>query len=582
MNTSEADVARPWLEHYDAGVPHSVEAFSEPLFAYLDAAAARYPRRTALIFQNTRLSYKELRRRAEIFAASLRLLGVNPGDRVALMLPNLPQTIIAFWGVLKAGGVLVMTNPLYMETEIIHHMENSEAEHLILLDLLWPKIAPLRERLPIRRYIVTGIVDALRFPLDCLYRLKSGREHPVPGVPFDGETVLAWKEMFDTDKRFSVQLRNANRTLAMLQYTGGTTGLPKGVMLTHGNLGVNCRQIIAVLQEGPETPHSFVALLPFFHVYGLSTGVIIPAALAATSLPLPRYVPQDVLKLIQKHKPTIFPGAPSVYISLMQQKNLASYNLRSIRLCVSGSSPLSEEHFRRFQEITGATIVEGYGLTEASPITHINPLQSDNQKSGSIGMPLPGTDARIVDMEGGSLTLPPGKLGELLIRGPQVMEGYWKCGDETASALRNGWLYTGDLAIMDEDGYFRIVDRKKDMVIVAGYNVYPREVDEVLLEHPKILEAVAVGVQDPTRGETLKAYVVPRPGETLTRAEVIAWCRAKLAAYKIPRQVEFRDSLPKSIVGKVLRRALRAEEDQRSAEAAVPQAESSSVATAGD
>lgn len=581
MNTSEADVARPWLEHYDAGVPHSVEAFSEPLFAYLDAAAARYPRRTALIFQNTRLSYKELRRRAEIFAASLRLLGVNPGDRVALMLPNLPQTIIAFWGVLKAGGVLVMTNPLYMETEIIHHMENSEAEHLILLDLLWPKIAPLRERLPIRRYIVTGIVDALRFPLDCLYRLKSGREHPVPGVPFDGETVLAWKEMFDTDKCFSVQLRNANRTLAMLQYTGGTTGLPKGVMLTHGNLGVNCRQIIAVLQEGPETPHSFVALLPFFHVYGLSTGVIIPAALAATSLPLPRYVPQDVLKLIQKHKPTIFPGAPSVYISLMQQKNLASYNLRSIRLCVSGSSPLSEEHFRRFQEITGATIVEGYGLTEASPITHINPLQSDNQKSGSIGMPLPGTDARIVDMEGGSLTLPPGKLGELLIRGPQVMEGYWKCGDETASALRNGWLYTGDLAIMDEDGYFHIVDRKKDMVIVAGYNVYPREVDEVLLEHPKILEAVAVGVQDPTRGETLKAYVVPHPGETLTRAEVIAWCRAKLAAYKIPRQVEFRDSLPKSIVGKVLRRALRAEEDQRSAEAAVPQAESS-VATAGD
>lgn len=582
MNTSEADVARPWLEHYDAGVPHSVEAFSGPLFAYLDAAAARYPRRTALIFQNTRLSYKELRRRAEIFASSLRLLGVNPGDRVALMLPNLPQTIIAFWGVLKAGGVLVMTNPLYMETEIIHHMENSGAEHLILLDLLWPKIAPLRERLPIRRYIVTGIVDALRFPLDCLYRLKSGREHPVPVVPFDGETVLAWKEMFDTGKRFSVQLRNANRTLAMLQYTGGTTGLPKGVMLTHGNLGVNCRQIIAVLQEGPETPHSFVALLPFFHVYGLSTGVIIPAALAATSLPLPRYVPQDVLKLIQKHKPTIFPGAPSVYISLMQQKNLASYNLRSIRLCVSGSSPLSEEHFRRFQEITGATIVEGYGLTEASPITHINPLQSDNQKSGSIGMPLPGTDARIVDMEGGSLTLPPGKLGELLIRGPQVMEGYWKCGDETASALRNDWLYTGDLAIMDEDGYFRIVDRKKDMVIVAGYNVYPREVDEVLLEHPKILEAVAVGVQDPTRGETLKAYVVPRPGETLTRAEVIAWCRAKLAAYKIPRQVEFRDSLPKSIVGKVLRRALRAEEDQRSAEAAVPQAESSSVATAGD
>lgn len=565
MSTPETPLPRPWLEHYDAGVPHSVENVTLPLFSYLDTAAARYPHRTALIFQNTRLSYAELQRRAEILAASLRLMGVNPGDRVAIMLPNLPQTIIAFWGVLKAGGVAVMTNPLYMETEIVHHMEDSGAEHLILLDLLWPKIAPLRERLPIRRYIVTGIADALRFPLNWLYRLKSRRDYDVPDIPVDGETVLAWKSLFGAGQRFSVPLKQAENTLAMLQYTGGTTGLPKGVMLTHSNLATNCRQIISVLQEGPETHHTFVALLPFFHVYGLSTGAIIPAALAATSLPVPRYVPRDVLKLIQKHKPTVFPGAPSVYISLMQQKDLASYNLHSIRLCVSGSAPLSAEHFRRFQDITGATIVEGYGLTEASPITHINPLQSANQKSGSIGMPLPGTDARIVDMEGGSLSLPPGKMGELVVRGPQVMQGYWKRDDETASALRNGWLYTGDLATMDEDGYFHIVDRKKDMVIVAGYNVYPREVDEVLLEHPKILEAVAVGVNDPTRGESLKAYVVLRPGETLTRSEVIAWCRAKLASYKIPRQVEFRDSLPKSIVGKVLRRVLRAEEDQRAA-----------------
>ncbi len=567
MSTPETPLPRPWLDHYDAGVPHSVESVTLPLFSYLDAAAAQYPHRTALIFQNTRLSYAELQRQAEIFAASLRLMGVDPGDRVAIMLPNLPQTIIAFWGVLKAGGVVVMTNPLYMETEIVHHMEDSGAEHLILLDLLWSKIAPLRERLPVRQYIVTSIADALRFPLNWLYRLKSRRDHAVPNIPVDGETVLTWKSMFDTNKRFSVPLKHTETTLAMLQYTGGTTGLPKGVMLTHGNLATNCRQIIAVLQEGPETHHTFVALLPFFHVYGLSTGMIIPAALAATSLPIPRYVPRDVLKLIQKHKPTIFPGAPSVYISLMQQKDLASYNLHSIRLCVSGSAPLSAEHFRRFQEITGATIVEGYGLTEASPITHINPLLSSNQKSGSIGMPLPGTDARVVDMEGGSLSLPPGKMGELVVRGPQVMQGYWKRNDETASALRNGWLYTGDLATMDEDGYFQIVDRKKDMVIVAGYNVYPREVDEVLLEHPKILEAVAVGVSDPTRGESLKAYVVLHPGETLTRSEVIAWCRAKLASYKIPRQVEFRDSLPKSIVGKVLRRMLRAEEDQRAASA---------------
>lgn len=309
-----------------------------------------------------------------------------------------------------------------------------------------------------------------------------------------------------------------------------------------------------------------MALLPFFHVYGLSTGLIIPAALAATSLPMPRYVPLDVLKLIQKHRPTIFPGAPSVYMSLMQQKNLGQFDLSSLRICVSGSAPLLQEHFLRFQRITGAIIVEGYGLTEASPITHINPLQSSNQKIGSIGMPLPGTDARIVDMEGGSLTLPPGKLGELVIRGPQVMKGYWNREDETASALRNGWLYTGDLGTMDEQGYFYILDRKKDMVIVAGYNVYPREVDEVLMEHPDIQEAVAVGISDPVRGESLKAYVVTRPGVTLTRSEVMAWCRSKMASYKIPRQVEFRTSLPKSIVGKVLRRILRAEELEKLAQ----------------
>lgn len=336
-------------------------------------------------------------------------------------------------------------------------------------------------------------------------------------------------------------------------------------MLTHGNLGTNAQQIIIALKKSPEHKHSFVALLPYFHVYGLSTGLIIPTILAATTLPTPRYVPQDILKLIKKFRPTIFPGAPSVYISLMQQKNLAAYKLDCIELCVSGSAPLSSEHFRKFQEITGATIVEGYGLTEASPITHINPLQNSLQKLTSIGMPLPGTDARIVDMEGGSLDVGPGKMGELIIRGPQIMQGYLNHPDETASALRNGWLYTGDLATMDENGYFYIVDRKKDMVIVAGYNVYPREVDEVLLEHPKIMEAVCVGIHDATRGEILKAFVVLHPGEQMTRAEVTTWCRSKLAGYKLPRQVEFRDSLPKTAVGKVLRRILRAEDDALSA-----------------
>ena len=300
-------------------------------------------------------------------------------------------------------------------------------------------------------------------------------------------------------------------------------------------------------------------------MYGLTTGLIIPIALAATTLPLPRYVPQDVLRLIGKHKPSIFPGAPSVYISLLQQKNLAQYDLRCIKICVSGSAPLPREIFRQFQDTTGASILEGYGLTEASPITHCNPLGKQGQKPNSIGMPLPGTDARIVDMEGGSLPLPPGKMGELIVSGPQVMSGYWRRPDESASALRNGWLYTGDLATMDEDGYFYIVDRKKDMVIVNGYNVYPREVDEVLLEHPKVQEAVSVGIRDDVRGEVLKAYVVTQDGEELTKADIVAWCRQKLAGYKVPRLVEFRKELPKTIVGKVLRRALREEEESKAA-----------------
>lgn len=560
-------VNSPWLAHYEEGVPQNVPLFDRPLFDLLDSAAQRFPQRTALIFQNTRLTYAALQEQAEKFAASLRLMGVNEGDRVAIMLPNLPQTIIAFWGVLKAGAVVVMTNPLYMETEILHHMKDSGAKHIIMLDMLWPKIAPLRSRMQMDKYIITSIADALTFPLNWLYTFKKKREaaHSTSSgaensIPNDDSQIVQWKKLFAVP-RFSMDCKHAGAALALIQYTGGTTGLPKGVMLTHQNLGTNARQIIAALKKTPEEKHTFVALLPYFHVYGLTTGLIIPAILAANTLPTPMYVPQDILKLIKKFRPTIFPGAPAVYISLMQQKNFSSYDLRCIELCVSGSAPLSREHFKKFQEITGATIVEGYGLTEASPITHINPVQSSMQKLNSIGMPLPGTEARIVDMEGGSLNVGPGKMGELIVRGPQIMQGYLHHPDESASALRNGWLYTGDLATMDEDGYFYIVDRKKDMVIVSGYNVYPREVDEVLLEHPKVLEAVTVGIHDPSRGESLKVFVVVHEGESITRAEIIAWCRSKLAAYKVPRQVEFRTSLPKTAVGKVLRRILRAEED---------------------
>lgn len=558
MNT---DVMRPWLAHYEDFVPHEVKLWDRPLYAMLDDAAENYPQRLAVIFQNTRITYRALRDRAERFAGALRRMGVRPGERVAIMLPNLPQTIIAFWGVLKAGAVAVMTNPLYMEKELVQNLTDAGAAHMILLDLLWPRVAALRERLPVRNFIVTGIADALSFPLNLLYRLRQRRNRPE--VPRDDAAVHCWKSFCRGAERHSEPVASPKDDLVLLQYTGGTTGISKGVELTHANIGTNCRQVLDIINIKASEHQTFISLLPFFHVYGLTISLIIPVYIAATVLPLPRYVPQDVLKLIAKYRPSVFPGAPSIYMSLLQQKDLARYNLHSIRICVSGSAPLPRDLFLRFQEVTGASILEGYGLTEASPITHCNPFGQEGQRANSIGMPIPGTDARIVDMEAGGLSLPPGKLGEMVVRGPQVMKGYWNRPDETANALRNGWLYTGDLATMDEDGYFYIVDRKKDMVIVGGYNVYPREVDEVLLANPKIADAVTVGISDGMRGETLKAYVVPEPGEELTKADVVAWCRARLASYKVPRLVEFREELPKTIVGKVLRRALREEEEAK-------------------
>jgi long-chain acyl-CoA synthetase len=562
MMTSENSTGFPWLTHYDEGVQPSIEYKKHALFAFLDEAAAEHPRRTAIIFRNYRLNYRKLNELVEIVAANLRAQGLRDGDRVSIMLPNLPQTVIAFWAVLKAGGVVVMTNPLYMEKELVHQIHDSGARFMITLDLVWPKISELRDKLGIEKIFVTKISEALRFPLNILYDFKSLREGTAKQVPFDNETLLPWKVLLKGKERFCTRIDDPAERLALLQYTGGTTGIAKGVMLTHHNISVNVQQCCAMLQELVHQKHTFMGLLPYFHVYGLTTCLIFPTSLAATIIPFPRYVPKDVLDGIAKHKPTIFPGAPSVYISLMQQKDVAKYDLTSIDYCIAGSAPMPVEQMKRFKKLTGAAIIEGFGLTEASPITHLNPIRGLN-KPGSIGVPFPDTEARIVDMEVGSVPLPPGKIGELIIKGPQVMQGYWNRPDETAGTLRNGWLYTGDIATMDEDGYFFIVDRKKDMFIVGGYNVYPREIDEVLYEHPKVKEAVSVGVPHATRGEIIKAYVVPKSGETLTKNEVISHCRAKLANYKVPRQVEFREELPKTIVGKVLRRALRAEEEEK-------------------
>lgn len=558
--------AVPWQAHFDGDAPASFDIVPQSLQGYLDRAAENFGNRKAIIFQNMTMTYRQLKDKAEAVAASLRDRGLKTGDRVAIMLPNLPQTVIAFWGALKAGGVVVMTNPLYMEKELTHHFTDAKPKFLITLDLFWNKLAPLRDKLGIETYVVSRLADGLAFPLNILQPIQAKRQGDAPKVEYDGASVVPWKNLLKTRKRYSETPSDPKTSLALLQYTGGTTGFSKGAMLTHFNLQAQIQQLLSIIRgDAASTPHIFVGVMPFFHVYGLMGSLMLPTIYASPTIPVPRYVPRDLLEMIKKHRPTFFVGAPAIYISLMQQKNIAEYDLTCIQLCISGSSPFPLNSMRRFQNMTKAKITEGFGLTEASPVVIANPLHG-RQKDGSIGVPITGTEACIVDLETGTNILPPNQIGELIVRGPQVMLGYWNHPEETAAAIRNGWLYTGDIAYHDEDGYFYIVDRKKDMAIIGGYNVFPSEIDEVLHEYPKVQEAVALSVPHRSKGETLKAYVVPKPGEKITVAELVAHCRQKLASYKVPRMFEFRDELPKSMVGKVLRRALRDEETRKQSE----------------
>ena len=555
-----------WQEHYDAGVRHQIAIPNAPLYSLIDSAAAQYPENLACIFHDFRMTYAELLELSEKVAANLRAHGIQKGDRIALVLPNLPQTYIAFWSILKTGAVLVMINPLYMETELVQLLQDSGARFMIAMDSAWNKIAPLRERVGVEKYFITSLDEVMRLPVPSLSQASAAtnpQSRPdAPIVPYDGVEVFPFLDLTGGTERFAEPVASPGSDMALLQYTGGTTGVPKGVVLTHTNLLTNTLQTAEWLSALRGESNVVAALLPLFHVYGLQVALLVPAALAAATLPIPRYEPGEFLRLLIAHKVTLFPGAPSVYLSLLQHKDTKNYDLSSLKIAISGAAPIPAETFATFEAVTGSKLIEGYGLTESSPITHLTPANG-KRKFGSIGLPLPNTEARIVDMDLGVIELPPNKLGELIVRGPQVMQAYYNKPDETANALRNGWLYTGDIAYMDEDGFFYIKDRKKDMVIVGGYNVYPREIDEVLLNHPDIQEAVVTAVIHRTRGEVLKAYVVLKEGKTLTLPEVLSYCRKKLANYKVPRKVEFRSHLPRTITGKILRRTLQDEELQR-------------------
>ncbi len=553
------DIPRPWLTSYDKEVRHHIDYERVPIFEYLERAAKNYPSRDAIVFQNNKISYKKLKLLTDRIASNLRAHGIKKGDKVAIMLPNLPQTIISYWGVLKAGAIGVMTNPLYMEKELVHHFNDSESKFLIALDRLWPKLKPLLPKFSLKKIFFTSISDSLAFPLNLLYPIKAKREGTYVSVPYNGRDILKWKTLLKRGDILSLPQIDTSNDLALLQYTGGTTGLSKGVMLTHDNLTANIQQAAEVLNNiGGEKQEVFLSLLPFFHVYGLTVCLNLPTLLAATTAPYPQFIPQEVLKAINKIKPTIFPSAPAIFNVLLQQKNINEFDLTSINYCVTGSAPMPIELSKKFKEMTNAEIIEGFGLTEASPITHLNPLRG-KKKVGSIGLPFPDTDAAIVDIKTGTKLMDVNEPGELIIKGPQVMKGYWKKPKETEQTLRNGWLYTGDIAYMDEEGYFFIVDRKKDLIISAGYNIYPREIEEVLYEHPKVADAAVIGVAHKTRGEIVKAYIVPKPGQELDKKEIIAFCRQKLANYKVPKKIEIREELPKTVIGKILKKDLRKE-----------------------
>lgn len=549
-------MGRPWVKAYAEGVPHNLEYEKTTMPRALNRTAVQFPDHPALIFIDTKIRYRELNEMANRFANALIDLGVQPGDKVSMLMPNMPQLVAATYGVWRAGGVVVMNNPLYPDTDLEYQFTNSDSTILVTIDLLAPRMIRLRPKTSIRNIIVAHTRDYLKFPKKQLLPILAKESHRA--IP-PQENVYEWLDLMKKYPALEPRNEADFESLACLQYTGGTTGVSKGVMLTHANLSQNVQQIASWFPTFKRGEITELGALPFFHIFGLTACMNICIWMAWTDLLIPRPEPQAILEAIHTHKVNFFPAVPTTYVGVLRHPQVSKYNLRSIKGCFSGAAPLPVEVIQEFELKTGSQISEGYGLSETSPVVTLNPF-GGKTKRGSIGVPLPDTDIRIVDLINGSKEMPVGESGEVVIRGPQVASGYFQMADETALALRDGWLYTGDIGKVDEEGYFYIVDRKKDVVIAGGFNVYPREIDEVLIEHPKITEACAVGIPDPYRGETIKAFVVLREGQTMTAEEVIQHCTKKLARYKVPKSVEFVNALPKSGVGKVLRKELRAME----------------------
>jgi long-chain acyl-CoA synthetase len=548
---------RPWFQHYDPGVPHRLEYPAIPLHAFLKQSAQRFPNRPCTLFHGHAVTYGEMDAQTDHLAAALASMGVRKGQPVGIFMPNSAQFVMAFYAILKAGAVVVATNPLYTAREIEHQMNDAGVEILLCMSNFYRMVKEVQPKTKLRRLIVTNIKEYLPPVTRVLFTLakeKAGGHR----ATLTGDDVWLQDVLRQFASAPAPKVDVGPDDVALFQYSGGTTGLSKAAVALHRNLVANTLQIRAWMPQTKDGAETVLMAIPLFHVYGMVAGMsyAIQAAASMVMIPNPRDLP-DVLQSIDKFAPSVFPGVPTMYNAINNNADVKAgkYKVTSIKACISGSAPLMRETKDRFEALTGGKLVEGYGLSEAPTATHCNPLNGET-RAGSIGLPFPDVDCHIVSLDDGVTVLGVGEVGELAIQSPNVMQGYHNMPGETAIALKDGWLFTGDIARMDEDGYFYIVDRKKELIKPGGYQVWPREVEEEISKHPKVLEVGVAGVPDAYRGETVKAWVVPRPGETLTVDEVRAWCKERMAPFKVPTQVEFRTELPKTTVGKILRREL--------------------------
>ena len=537
-----------------------------PVWSLLDRSVSRYADRPCLDFLDRRFTYAEVGRLVERTARGLQDMGLKKGDRVGLFLPNTPYSVVFLFAILKAGGTCVNFNPLYVEHEIKHQIEDSGTEIMVTLDHVatYPKLARMLGQTRLKKIIVCAMADILPFPKNLLYPLVKRAE--IAKFPRD-ERHVAFRTLAANDGSPRPITVDPLKDVALLQYTGGTTGTPKGAMLTHGNIVANAEQCLRWFPGARLGHEKVMAVLPFFHVFALTVAETLAIAGGSEIILLPRFDLDQLLQAIDKKKPSMFPGVPTLYTAINHHKDIAKYDLSSIRYCLSGGAPLPLEVKTEFERLTGATVCEGYGLSETSPVATSNPLTGIN-KAGSIGLPMPQTIIEIVSLEDPDKPVPQGERGEVCVRGPQVMAGYWNNPEETAKVLQNGRLRTGDVGYIDEDGYIFLVDRIKDLIIAGGYNVYPRNVEEAIYHHPNVAECVVIGITDPYRGQTVKAFVVRRPDSELDEATLKAFLKDKLSPIEMPKMIEFRDSLPKTQVGKLSKKALQDEEAARAAPAA--------------